>query len=65
MAEIEPRRCGDYTRFATGEGKHKTVIDRKQIGVWLTTQDFERVKAEAIHQDVSMAEVMRQLVDLL
>ncbi len=65
MAEIEPRRCGDYTRFATGEGKVKITLDRKQIGVWLTNYQFEKVKTEAIRQDTTLAEVMRQLVDLL
>lgn len=57
------------TRYATGinnfvvERGH--VPNRRQIGVTVTVEDFQKVKDEALRQGTSMGAVLRQLIELL
>lgn len=64
MADIEPLYT-NATRYATGINRSAPNPDRRQVGVQMTPDDFAKVKAEAIRQDVSMSAIIRQLIDLL
>lgn len=63
MPDIESMQT-IMTRQATGEGKNDQP-DRKQINTVVTDSDFIKVKTEALRQGVSIAAVVRQLIDLL
>jgi hypothetical protein len=55
----------DQTRFATGENSHAPYPDRRQINTPCTVEQFQKVKDEALRQGTTIADVMRQLIDLL
>lgn len=58
------------TRYATGINNFMVerdghVPNRRQIGVNVTVEDFQKVKDEALRQGTSMGAVLRQLIELL
>lgn len=64
MADIEPRNS-EATRLATGVNSTYVHPDRRQINARVTLEQFKKVQQEAVRQDTTMGEIMRQLIDLL
>ncbi len=67
MPDIESQRSTAATKYATGIDHSRSINDpnRAQVRASVTAEQFKKVKDEALRQDVTIGEVIRQLIDLL